>query len=827
MKQETKKHLIYCSILVLLLLISFTNYYSDKVPFHEIVSSYIPLSDFLKTSVYKYNDFWPLWHPYGFSGEPNFEKPTIDLLNFQGILTLIIPNTVIAVKIAYFLALIVAAIAMYSFIIYLGYKPEYALISGIVYAFSGHVFKLMTFTWLTTLTGYAFIPLIFLFGTKAIKEKSWIRYSMLTGILFAIQARANPDMKVTLWTILYFGIYYAFYLTEDKPKKIFLIPIVVIAGLILPYILKIGNIAIYIVMWLILALIIYFVLSRMESNINKRLLKISLISLIIVIVFSGLMFQRILPIAGYIGKTSRGVTPWEQASGRQLSYKDVFPRLIDPLNFPEIRATPAPGKTSDHMGIVAALLAVIAVYKKRTNRIVLYSLTGIIVVIILTSNTFNSYYYLWKYVPFFSSARYLDRHLFMFTFFGALLAGIGASVLFEELLKLSDRKKKYFTYGTAALIFINLGIFGYTPYPGPFDTWRNFDKVAENNEILQYIAKQPGIFRIQTWETHGIDWGTNYFNNRLELEHIYSFDSLWYVPYFNIYLSVANSNPAKLWGILNVKYLTSIDPLNVSGFKFVQKFKDCTAETCYQTEDANKRNLQKAYGPYLYENTEFLPRAYFVDNAVLVIGDSDSELQLAYTLITSSEFNPKNTVIISKIGRLDPNEDLSKYKAIVLGRGSIDNNNIQQLNFYVNHGGILLPNIISGENSLAIENITKMLSGFKGELNAIEDSDVIMHDFDNREIKVNGRKGWLVYSEKFALFNGWQAKADSNDIKIYNANKIISAVYLTSPVKNIRFTYYVKSFVIGSYIFIVTLLFLTTFFSWNIYNKIKLKKGRQ
>ena len=785
---KNTKHLIYCSILILLILASFTNYYSDKVPFHEIVSSYIPLSDFLKVSVYRYHDFWPLWYPYGFSGEPHLQKPTIDLLNFQGILTLLISNTVIAVKVAYFLALIVAAIAMYSFIIYLGYKPEYAFIAGIIYALNGHVFKLMTFTWLTTLTGYAFIPLIFLFGTKAVREKEWLKYAIITGILFAVQARANPDMKVTLWTILYFGIYFLFYL--------------------------------------------------FSSNFKKRAVKLILVTLIITAIFSGLMFQRILPIAGYIGQTSRGVTPWEQASGRQLLYKDMFYRLINPLNT-KIRPPYTPDH--EHIGIIATALAIIAIYKKRTNRIVLYSATGIIVAIILTSNTFNAYYYLWKYVPFFSSARYLDRHLFMFSFFGAILASIGASVLFEEILKLSERKKKYFAHGTAALIFINLSIFGFAPYPGPFDTWRNFDKVAENNGVLQYLAAQPEHFRIETWETRGIDWGTNYFNNRLELEHIYSFDSLWYVPYFNIYLGVANSNPAKFWGILNVKYVTSIDPLNVSGFKFVQKFKDCMPETCFQTEDANKRNLQKAYGPYLYENLEFLPRAYFVDNAVLIIGDSESELQLSYTVMSASEFSPRNTILISKVGRLDPNEDLSKYKAIVLGRGSIDNNNLQQLNLYVEQGGILLPNIVAGDNSISIENISNMLSSFignpmdslavkdstnplsKGNLTPVSDSDVIMHDFDNREIKVNGRKGWLVYSEKFSLFEGWQAKADGNPVEIYNADKVISALYLDAPVNSIRFTYYVKSFVIGSYIFAITLFFLIAYFSWDLYNKIKLK----
>ena len=44
-----------------------------------------------------------------------------------------------------------------------------------------------------------------------------------------------------------------------------------------------------------------------------------------------------------------------------------------------------------------------------------------------------------------------------------------------------------------------------------------------------------------------------------------------------------------------------------------------------------------------------------------------------------------------------------------------------------------------------------------------------MHNFDKREIKLNGEyeKGFLVYSEKFSVFPGWRATADGNNIELY------------------------------------------------------------
>ena len=74
-----------------------------------------------------------------------------------------------------------------------------------------------------------------------------------------------------------------------------------------------------------------------------------------------------------------------------------------------------------------------------------------------------------------------------------------------------------------------------------------------------------------------------------------------------------------MWGMLNVKYLTSAQELNISGFSFEKKFEEY--------EDAWPDNSD---GPYLYTNDEFMPRAMFIPQAILILGDYNSKKQTMY-----------------------------------------------------------------------------------------------------------------------------------------------------------------------------------------------------
>jgi hypothetical protein len=753
--EAISKHYPYILFLLALAIIPLWKFiFSSDIFFGDMIAAYLPRAELIKISIQKFHDFWPLWNPYGFSGTPFLMKPIIGTFSLLGLYILLIPNTLLALKLTYLTFFFISGISMYALMVYYKVGRKSALISAVVYMFNGHIIaKILGWGWLTTLGGYSLIPLIFLFGTKALKEKNWVFFSVITGIIFSIQARTGPDMKVGLWTGLLFGIF-----------------------------------------------LIYHTIIRLSS---KRFIKLSLTALIIILVFFGLTAQVIFPVKSYISMSSRAQTSWDKASGRQLHLNKLIPKLIEP-GLPKFARDDT---SSDHIGIIAFLLACFAAYKKRKNKTVLFFLLSSIISILIASNTFNLYYFLWK-LPLFGSMRYMDRSLFLFVFSASILAGFGS----YEILKRSQKYRKLIFLSLVILMITNLYIFSYRPVPNNPDVWRNFDEVMESNQILQHLSniRESGeIFRIQTWETRGIDFGTDAYNVPLELEHIYSYDTTWYPPYMNVYLAVGFNNPAKFWGILNTKFITSTQQINISGFKFIRRFEDC--KICFpELEQWNK-----AWGPYLYENEEFMPRAFIVNNSILIVGEEQSATQTIYSLMLDNGFNPSNTVIIRGKQKISDynNAELKKYKAIFLTQDSVDQNSGFILKNYVNSGGILLPDLTKNKNNVGEEELQKIWNSFSGSMIAIPNEDIIMHNFDKREIKLNKNyKGFLVLSEKFSVFSGWEVTADGNKRELLNADSMISSIYLDGNENTILFEYKPKPYIIGLYITLTTLILLTIYF---------------
>lgn len=760
--EKIKQHWIYIIVLLLVTSLYFYFFYGSNLPPRDITADYLPAAETIKISLKEYKDPWPLWMPYGFSGTPFLMKTYLGFDSLLGILLLVIPSTVTSLKLAYVLLFLISGISMYALMVYLEIGKKFALISALVYMLNGHMAKLYNYTWLTTIGGYAIMPLFFLFGMKTIKEKKFVRNSVITGIIMSIMLCLNPDVKVLLWIGLVFALY------------------------------------------IIFRLLINF-------SVNK-VTKMAVISAIILITFVGLSAYRIFPNASYIKTSSRGDTSWEVASGRQLPYSDIFTRLIEPIykGMPQIQRK----SSGDHIGIIAFLLASFAVYKKRKDkRVVFFTIVAILSVMIAT-NTFGLYYLLW-HLPFFKSMRYMDRSLFLFVFAGSILAGIGANELFENVKK----RKNLIYVSLIMLILVSLWLFNYRPYSYELNEWENVNEAIKDNQILQYLSqeRQKEIFRIETWETRGIDWGTDFYNVPLKLEHIYRYDTTWYPPYMNGYLSVANNNPAKLWGILNLKYVTSQTELNVSGFKFVKKFGNCT--TCFPAQE----NLAKAWGPYLYENELFLPRAYIVNNAVLVVGEEGAVTQTIYSIMLNNNFDPKNTVIIrGKKTINDYNyEELQKFNIVFLTQGSVDQNSGAILRDYVNKGGILLPDVTKGTSSVTEEDLARAFSSLNEGFVSIGDDKIKMINFDKREIVLdNFHKGFLVYSEKFSVFDGWYLKVNNEEKRdILNADAMVSAVYLGGNEKNLTFYYSPLSFRIGIIISLVTLMGVIAYFVYGFIKK--------
>jgi hypothetical protein len=327
--------------------------------------------------------------------------------------------------------------------------------------------------------------------------------------------------------------------------------------------------------------------------------------------------------------------------------------------------------------------------------------------------------------------------------------------------------------------------------------------------IINYISKDKTTFRTMNLALSALIGQSGYnYMSQVGIGTIKGGSGLWFNDYIEYLIVAQRYNPSKLWGILNGKYVLSKDEINISNLKFIGKFTEC--KTCANWE---------AWGPYLYENKEFLPRVYVVKNGILVLGKEELAKQAVYSFLLNEKFNPRTTVIINGERLDDYNiESLKKFKAIILLEGSIDQNSMQILKQYTSSGGILLPNIVKGQNTISQEDLDILFAQFKGNYSKV---NITFYSPNRIELDTHGKKGFLVLSERYASFQGWEAVSNGKGLEILKADNAISSIYLDGSIDYIIFEYKPKSYLYGTWITLITFLFLIVFFTYRIFKKYK------
>ncbi len=755
---EQKHHFLYIGALFLISII-FLNVWLDAAthPLGDLIVFYYPRAEALKQSIADYSSFFPLWNPYIFGGTPLFLPSSfLNIFYLPGPL-LLITNPLGALKWTILADFFLAGLFMYFFMNYMTKRKEIAFLSSLVYMLNGYfLFTTVHAEWVDFANAYPLIPLLMLFTIKAFKEKESLKNSAFAGITLAFMVIGSSG-TVFLYATLILGVYFA--------------------------------------------------ISILGKNIINRVIKAAAIGILLLVVFSGLSAFKLLPNIDY--QKNYGVREkisWEDASGRRIMANEFFREIVEP-SFPKIS-----GQQSSKIGIVAFFLALLAIWKMPKNRNWLFFLMLVIIALLLATGSFLLYF-LWKYYPGWSGMRYANRAFIMLVFSASCLAGYGAMILLEWVKKRynSIRAERIAYCALVALIILDLAVFGAGGTGNLSTSPKNLQKVLDANEAMQYIAKQEGIFRIHSFETRGIDWGTEFYATPLKLETLYGYDSNWHPEYLNGFLGFAAAQPAKMWGIMNVKYVTSQTPLNITSFKFVNKFGEC--KICFPEQPA----IQKAWGPYLYENEEFMPRAYLLNDSILIIGKESDAKNIMYAIMSEEAFDPRKTVLILGRERADDYsiEELNKFNSIILLQGSVSDANILQ-----GYSGELLPNILKGETSFSLLQLKEALR--KGRYEPINDSSIITANFDKKTVKTGDYEGYIVLSEKYALFKGWKAESEKGKKELLLANGVITAVYVDDD-KEVKFEYSPESFRIGTAITLLTIILLGAFFGYRI---IKGKKEK-
>ena len=249
-------------------------------------------------------------------------------------------------------------------------------------------------------------------------------------------------------------------------------------------------------------------------------------------------------------------------------------------------------------------------------------------------------------------------------------------------------------------------------------------KIVEPKDIqlLEHISKDNSRFRTLNLALKDVIGaaGYNYYAQK-GISEVKGGGGIWVNDYAIFVSIMQQSLNTKMMGALNAKYIVSDNEIDNNMLKLAGKFNVC-----------DKCALPEAFGPYLYENKEFLPRYYTVQNAILVLGDEDMAKQIIYNLMFQN-FEPKNAVLVegTKINDYDAGF-LKKFDVIILLKGSIDQNSFGKLRDYSAQGGVIVPDILNEKTSVSNEELNEVINKLEGSY-----KEVSVNGYSNNKISLD------------------------------------------------------------------------------------------
>ena len=535
---------------------------------------------------------------------------------------------------------------------------------------------------------------------------------------------------------------------------------------------------------------IYFMFNLIGKDFIRKSVKSLLIGILLASTALSLASIKLLPVLEFTKLSSRAVNvSFQEFLGHPINFKDIVRVIITDIGFSDFSVA---------VGVTGFILLVFGLlnYKKR---IVAFSIFLVIFSVLFASGTFIANV-MYK-IPGFEKQRHIERSLVLFVFAASILAAYGFVFLSEKLKQHQKLKYENLLFaGIILLVLIELFF---------LHSWPTSSKIVQPKEIelLDYISKDNSKFRIVNLAQKDIIGaaGYNYYAQK-GISEVKGGGGIWVNDYATFVSIAQQSLNSKIFGILNVKYTVSDRELDANHIRFISKFKEC--KECA---------VWNAFGPYLYKNEDLLLRYYVVPNSILVVGENKLVKQLIYSLMFQN-FEPRNTVLIEGTNINDYGLDLlNKFKVIILA-GAIGQDSVSKLREFVAQGGILLPDIFSGQNSISNDAVNAIFNKITGNY-----TEINISEYSNNKVilDLNGEKGWLVASERFAHFPGWKASINGKYINILKADNAITALYLDGEKGNLVFEYKPDSYRKGKIISLIALIMIVTYFGYFIYKKLK------
>lgn len=647
----------YPLLLVLLPLIFFSKIILNPnymfFPSQDIVSIFSQEKNLLQDTVRNYNTF-PLWNPYIFSGSPFMGNPTSSMFYPINILFLLFSVDRVFVYIFVINSFLVG-IFTYLFARSINLNKFSSFISGIAIMFSGPLLTLIFPGHLVNFDTFIWFPLILLIYEKSIKKQKII-YAILAGFPIALSILAGAS-QIAAFSLLSASIYY-FIRTFT----------------LIPHINKLSYL--------------------------KKIFTIFIVSIVVGVLLSSI---QILPSHEFFQLSARS----EGLSYEFASDFSLHPKQLVSFILPFFFGDPASGtywgkgnfwSLNGYLGVLPLLLAVLALKFKPKDLTIIFLFLGIFALLFALGKYAYVFPFFYNYIPLFDSFRAPSRFLYVYAFSLSMLAGIGTNILFKKAFLPKAYLSKMsipiffisiFTLISTIFLFLNKDISFYEKYILNnsyavginhlklysqlindlailflisfifsvvlflrvknkvsvnffkvlftviilFDLWffstkflsiKKIDEVYPDSDLINTIKNDKESFRIFDKESLYLPLA-----ERKKIENITGVHSLYIKDYRDFVWAMGkheNKPYESFFEISDIQYPIFLDLLNVKYIISNQK---------------------------VHDNTNFLPRAYIVPNAVIVPKDN------ILNKLKEEHFDPKKKVILQK----NPDVSLTNFSS--------------------------------------------------------------------------------------------------------------------------------------------------------------------
>lgn len=449
--------------------------------------------------------------------------------------------------------------------------------------------------------------------------------------------------------------------------------------------------------------------------------------------------------------------------------------------------------------ILLLLAAAGAVWLFLKNRHALWIAALVLLGPILVSFWRPAFALLWM-MPGFSNQRVPDKSLFVSYMVFSILVVSGTRLLTD----LTPARYKILSQ-RAVCAFAVVLVLCFTIIRPPFPTMDDAHARRNNNAILHHICNDTSFFRLTSFQDSSEHWGYEHQTVPLKIPLLMGYPRLWHndflysdfttsvgAPQFP-FVPLVYRNYATMTGLLSVKYVMSTDPVEEDGLTLVGKFPIREPEPL----------PPKSRGPYLYRNERSMPRVYSGTRTLLLAGDWDWVRGVGLQLLTQKGFDPRKVTLL-------------------YGHAA----QAERLNALCSQADWILPQSADAVPSDFRFKLLppQQLGGLFAE--ATPFTAIEWDEKNPQHLTIDlTRSGWVILSEKFAMFNGWNATAEGRrgkrNLPIYRCNHVNTAVFVPDEdFEKLVLTYKTPYFDLGMVLMGITLLGMASYFAWPAVRRI-------